>query len=730
MKFTNTLPLLAALPAATGSLLRGASQNFEAAVVSEAHRSLQECVANPYAGGEGDMATCCMPEEIDHSFFTHGTTEIKAMTRHAGSGTDADGAALETSYWHITFDADDGGNFANVQMNGWCVDLSRFMGSREYWFDVYSTYDDFPYDNVLDNPEKLANVNWMINNFRLGETYTVPADFDHPECLDPGSAVTLTWQTMQNAVWRTVDRGELAGTYYEQSGSNKCLLWYMVEQNELYGDNYEPSCDDPDAEMAVILIVDLDNTVNEIDRQVIIGEARLHDFEGACVPTECCEEMSVKHETFQDNNEISVTITPDGSADSSFLVSFTGDSVYGTLADLDAWSVDLDRAALSQATTVMVDTYSTYDNWYRFNVIENKDNIPKVNYLINNYPVGSSCSGAMVTADDFQYAVWQLVDPDATASSSTSTCLVGEANANGDGYEPSCVEGTDHKLAVLLLVDEEGDFKKKYTTGMIANDVVHLETVTGHVIIAEIPISAVEGACYFKECECCTPTFEFPVASPTDTRDDPTGSAPVEELFTPAPAPVRPPGDPVCLDPIEIMGSTFGERCAHKGVTLLSSSPGSGGPSPALRIDILDTFFGIVTGTDDTSVDFRIQNPFSGGGVDMYIQYEATEEGESFPFVTCDADPTVDECQFFGGDMGTVFTAACVDPRAHDATKQPYALVTAFFQETGGNLFEFETTNNVPECCEPDTANTGTVVAYTFEIMCTCPGGTDAEFRH
>mmetsp|Transcript_92600 Transcript_92600/g.138812 ORF Transcript_92600/g.138812 Transcript_92600/m.138812 type:complete len:743 (-) Transcript_92600:817-3045(-) len=740
MKLTIALPVFAAFDVTTATLLRGSGNDFKSAVIS-ASRNLDECVA-PTHFGEDSVSTCCMPSQINHAVFQHESywDEIKGRITGKGSGIDSQGNVLQTSYWHISIGSEPtdilatnyGGSLAGLQMSGWCVDLSRYASSGWYWLDVYSSYDDFPFDNVIDSPDKLPNVNWMINNFRLGESYTIPANANE-HCGDSDADIALQWQTMQNAVWRTVDKGALNEAYYEQSGSDKCLLWYMVDQNAQYGDNYEPSCDDPDAEMAVILIVDSNSVENKITKQVIIGEARLHDIEGACVPAECCEELSINHETFQENGEIEVTVAP-GTGDSLWEVTFLqGSDVYpSTLASVNAWSVDLDRDALTEATDVWVDTYSTYDNWYRFNVVDKKENVPKVNYLINTYPVGtsiSSCTGS-VSAVDFQLAVWQLMDDAATDFSCISNFLVGEANTSGADYEPSCASDPKDKLAVLLFVDEEGAYKQKYTGSMGTNDQVQLESVTGSVIIAEIPLDEITNACYMKDCECCNPpNFEFPVSSPTDTRDDPTGGSPVEEIFTPAPAPVRPPPptEPVCLDPIEIMGSTFGERCDHKGVVVLSSNPGSGGPTPALRVDIRDTLFGITTGSDDTSVEFRVQNPFAGGAVDMYIQYEgAVGEDYASRGITCDADPSVDECHFFGGNMGNVLTAKCVDPRIHFPDRHPYALVTAYFVESGDNLFDFTTTNDVPECCQPDTTNTGTVVAYTFEIMCTCPGGPGA----
>eukprot|EP00339_Tiarina_fusa_P013059 CAMPEP_0117009144 /NCGR_PEP_ID=MMETSP0472-20121206/8388_1 /TAXON_ID=693140 ORGANISM="Tiarina fusus, Strain LIS" /NCGR_SAMPLE_ID=MMETSP0472 /ASSEMBLY_ACC=CAM_ASM_000603 /LENGTH=769 /DNA_ID=CAMNT_0004711347 /DNA_START=485 /DNA_END=2794 /DNA_ORIENTATION=+ len=767
MKLTIALPVFAAFDVTTATLLRGSGNDFKSAVIS-ASRNLDECVA-PTHFGEDSVSTCCMPSQINHAVFQHESywDEIKGRITGKGSGIDSQGNVLQTSYWHISIGSEPtdilatnyGGSLAGLQMSGWCVDLSRYASSGWYWLDVYSSYDDFPFDNVIDSPDKLPNVNWMINNYRLGVEYTVPGTFSDPHCGNSDATFTLGWETMQNAVWRTIDRGRVsifgseegAAEYLENQGADDCLTYYMVHQNEMFGNYYEPSCDDVDAEIALLFIWDNDTAdadSNTVQQQVIIGQARLHDVAGACTPIECCEELSIDHETFQDNKEIFVTISP-GGANSAYEVAFlAGSNVYpDSLTAVDAWSVDLDRDAITEASTVLVDTYSTYDNWYRFNVVENKHNIPKVNYLINTWPVGTAISGcetSSVSVDDFQYAVWKLVDDDTTSSSCISDSLVADANINGVDYEPSCASGTTDKLAVLLLVDEEGAYKAKIMdSGAVENYVVRLEHVTGHVIIAEVPIASIPGACYMKDCNCCGELPEFPIGAPTSLFNDPTGEAPVVELssapvvapFTPSPVDeiITPPPTPppvsrptaVCADPVEIMGSTFGAQCAHQGVTVLGSSTGPG--SPALSIDILDTVFGIDTGGGDTSVDFRMQNPFSGGSVEMYVEYQKTDGGVgSVPSIQCDSDPTVDECQAFGDADGSVFRAYCVNPRSNDPSKVPYAVVTAYFVETGDDLFDFTTTNNVPECCEPDETNTGTVVAYTFEIMCTCPGGPGA----
>jgi hypothetical protein len=162
MKFTATiLPLLVLVPSGTNGLktttaaLRGAStlkEELEGTLFGGASpRHLQDdtCVDPAYRYEGNARATCCMPDMIDHDLLTH-NAELMADVQYAmGPNND------DISYWYIQFDAGAAGrSLAGVDLTGWCVDCSCGLGAGTRMFDVFSTYDDWNYDNALDSPDK------------------------------------------------------------------------------------------------------------------------------------------------------------------------------------------------------------------------------------------------------------------------------------------------------------------------------------------------------------------------------------------------------------------------------------------------------------------------------------------------------------------------------------------------------------------------------------------------
>jgi hypothetical protein len=722
-------------------------------------------VENPFLGGDAD-ATCCMPMAIDEQYLTYqGEVSVNVYTPSDQPGVN-DGPI---AYFYFKF-ADVSGPLNGLEFPGWCIDLSRGLGTKEFSMDVFSSYDDVDFDNAIDKPQMLPNVNWLINTYKLNTTVTVPTNHnDKCTNTEQDETFVIEWGSLQNAIWSLMDSGSTSagiyrdhyadedaedfakfdGTASSYQGANECLGEFLYLEALNKGNGFVPDCSDPDAEIAVVFVLDHDDIENKIVGQVVIGEVPLSAIPGICQPKECCEQRSVDHEAFVANTEIEATYTKGESTTAAWSVDFTAGSSgfsqdLGRLGSVDAWSMDLDRDSTIDGT-YKVDTYSVYDNWYRFNAVDRKGNVTKVNYLINTYPVGTmvdSCGRVAVTVADLQAAIWYLMDfaADDPTESCIGTFLFAEASANGAGYEPSCAEGTTDKIALLMIVDDGTDYKRKFGVSGKHDDLNQLvETVQEQVLIASVPVSAVSGACYMKDCECCeivpptpaptpapvpgpTPApvvFTLPPiqspTGPTDPRDDPTNPSPVDEINTPAPVPVRPPG-PQCEDQIDILGSNFGPDCGNKGVYLLASRPpkfeeGSGNEPPPLRIDLLDTFFGITLG-DGNSVSFRTQNPFEGGAVDMYVQLETPSRN-----TICEQQPAVDECEALKG--GTVMESVCIG-----GGDDNYAIVDVFFVESGGDLFDVTYTGEVPQCCEPDATNTGAVVSYTFVIRCSCPTET------
>jgi len=465
----------------------------------------QQCIETVYQNA--DSAICCDAPALDHEFLTANKELIGTVQVIAGPSKE------ETSYFWITFDqnADKGGVFAGLSIHAWCVDLSRYMYPGAHSFDVFSTYDDWNYDEALDSPELLPNVNWLINHYKIGEEVTVPAGY----CGAEEATFTLEWQTYQNTMWQIIDKGMTANGVYSNGGGIVCVEDFLASEALTKGNGYEPSCMDENAEVAILLVVDDDTADNTIQRQVLIGEVPLSSLPGACTDQQCCQELEVDHELFQENKEIAVQFTKGGGSDdgAAWDVAFSaGDHIFSGLS-AEAWSVDLDRDLTDGS--YMVDTYSAYDNWYRFNAIDKKHNIPLVNWLINHLPDGTEvpasqgCSAATVSINDFQNAIWDLVDHDSSTRLSGDDCvrawLVEEAKSQGVDYEPSCEDAVDSKIAVLLIIDADGTEKLKATTtgALKTSEGQHIQYVANQILIAIISLSDIDASCVMKECPCC-----------------------------------------------------------------------------------------------------------------------------------------------------------------------------------------------------------------------------------
>ena len=452
-----------------------------------------------------NSATCCENPVIDNECLTPSSESTGEVAMIGGPNDD------ETSYFWINFD-ENAGAFAGLSIHAWCVDLSRPMTPGTHNFDIFSTYGDWNYDEALDSPELLPNVNWLINHHKIGEDVTTAPGY----CGEEEATHQITWQTYQNTMWRIVDKGMTAEGIYSNAGAIECVVSYLVDEALANGDGYEPSCDDPDAEVGVILVVDDDNAENTIQKQVLFGEVPLSSLPCACKVEECCEELEVDHELFQENHEIGVTFTQNGEPGdgAAWDVQFsTGEHIFSGLS-AEAWSVDLDRDLTDG--DYMVDTYSAYDSLYRYNAIDKKENIPMVNWLINHLPAGSTipdsegCESSTVGINDFQNAIWDLVDHKGLDRLEGDACvqgwLVEMSMKYGEDYEPSCEGDSDSKIAVLLIIDEEGTEKMKANeagTGLVVSDGQYNESVAKQILIAIIPLSDIDDSCKMKECPCC-----------------------------------------------------------------------------------------------------------------------------------------------------------------------------------------------------------------------------------
>ncbi len=79
-----------------------------------------------------------------------------------------------------------------VTYHGWCVDTQRQTETapREYKFSMYLSTDNVP-AGLVDNPENLPIINWIINQNYVGKT--------------SGDGTAYTYSDVQMAIWYFID---------------------------------------------------------------------------------------------------------------------------------------------------------------------------------------------------------------------------------------------------------------------------------------------------------------------------------------------------------------------------------------------------------------------------------------------------------------------------------------------------------------------------------------------
>ncbi len=110
---------------------------------------------------------------------------------------------------------------------GWCVDTDNTLSPDfEYPAHVYSSYEDLP-DGLIEFPENLDQVNWILNQEIVGTPSICGGDF--------------TYGDVQRAIWDLVDDEQADGGLgpWDQCRVNEilCKAW-------INGHGFEPDCGD------------------------------------------------------------------------------------------------------------------------------------------------------------------------------------------------------------------------------------------------------------------------------------------------------------------------------------------------------------------------------------------------------------------------------------------------------------------------------------------------------
>jgi hypothetical protein len=154
-----------------------------------------------------------------------------------------------------------GGTILDGAYDSYCVDTDNTISSgSDYTADVYSSYDEALPGDLVEFPENLDLINWIINQGFVGQTSS-------------GGPGTYTFSDVQRAIWTLID--DQVSTAGLQSWSQE-RVDEIVAAAQANGEGYEPGCGD---QVAVIL-APTDGS------QVIIAQVT---FAAVEVP---CEEIS------------------------------------------------------------------------------------------------------------------------------------------------------------------------------------------------------------------------------------------------------------------------------------------------------------------------------------------------------------------------------------------------------------------------------------------------------
>ena len=187
-----------------------------------------------------------LPPDYD-AFAAMLPDQVTMIVSHPGTGFG------DPSYFDVTIS---GGTVLDGTYDDWCVDIGNTISpGSTYTADVYSSYEDLP-DGLVDHPENLDLVNWIINQGFVGQ----------PSATCSGN---YTYGDVQRAIWMLID---------DDTSTAGLGSWTPCRAGEIYtaalasGEGFLPRCSDV---IAVIL-------VPVGDTQITIAQVTFAEIELEC----------------------------------------------------------------------------------------------------------------------------------------------------------------------------------------------------------------------------------------------------------------------------------------------------------------------------------------------------------------------------------------------------------------------------------------------------------------
>ena len=145
--------------------------------------------------------------------------EQAVLTVNSSPDIDRDGDGYADSHFNVTISED---GFLSGEHPAWCADTDD--GIQVGWtfpVNVYSSYEPLP-AGVIDFPENLDLVNWILNQDYIGEP-------------SPGCGGNYTWDDIQFAIWALIED-------WSPPGPDLCRAHEIRDAAQANGEGFVPDC--------------------------------------------------------------------------------------------------------------------------------------------------------------------------------------------------------------------------------------------------------------------------------------------------------------------------------------------------------------------------------------------------------------------------------------------------------------------------------------------------------
>jgi len=121
------------------------------------------------------------------------------------------------------------GDLLDGTYNGWCINRDYSISDGNIYEDaaVYCSYDSLP-DGLVDHPENIDLINWIINNVSAGQVSVCGGNY--------------TYGDIQRAVWKLMD--DDSTNLFGLGEWSQCRADEIVNNAMLNGEGFKPVCDD------------------------------------------------------------------------------------------------------------------------------------------------------------------------------------------------------------------------------------------------------------------------------------------------------------------------------------------------------------------------------------------------------------------------------------------------------------------------------------------------------